>query len=137
MELSSLLIDSKAAWVEYPGMDGFEVQVVNLSRPELKALRKRCTINKFDRKTRQAVEELDETKFVKEFTNATVKGWRGLKYKYLEVLMLVDISKVKPDDMLEYSPENAVLLVDNSADFDTWLNDVVFDLENFRSGAKD
>ena len=28
------------------------------------------------------------------------------------------------------------LLVENSSEFDNWLNEVVFDLENFRSGSK-
>ena len=29
------------------------------------------------------------------------------------------------------------LLVENSSEFDNWLNEVVFDLENFRTGGKD
>jgi hypothetical protein len=29
--------------------------------------------------------------------------------------------------------ENAQQLVENSSEFDNWLNEVVFDLENFRS----
>ena len=74
-------------------------------------LRKKCTNNKFNRKTRAFEELLDDEKFVKEFTNATVKNWKGLKMQYLEDL----------------------LLVDNSQEFDNWLNEVVFDLENFRS----
>ena len=91
MDLKSLLVDSKTAWVDFPGMDGFEVELANLSRKELVNLRKRCTTNKFDRKTRMFNEELDETKFVTEFSGATVKGWKGLKLKYLEDLILVDL----------------------------------------------
>ena len=91
MELKSLLVDSKTTWVEFPGLDGFEVELANLSRKELVALRKRCTQNKFNRKTRQFEEQLDDDKFVKEFTEATVKGWKGLKLKYLEDLVLVDL----------------------------------------------
>ena len=34
---------------------------------------------------------------------------------------------------MEYTPENAEVLVENSTEFDNWLNEVVFDLENFRS----
>ena len=34
---------------------------------------------------------------------------------------------------MEFSEENAQLLVENSSEFDNWLNEVVFDLENFRS----
>ena len=51
MDLKSLLVNSKTTWVEFPGLDGFEVELANLSRKELLALRKRCTQNKFNRKT--------------------------------------------------------------------------------------
>lgn len=134
MDLKSLMVDTKNAWVEFPGCDGFEVEVVNLARKELVALRKRCVTTKFDRKTRQPIEELDDEKFVREFTKATVKGWKGLKLKYLEDLILVDLKKVDPESFLEYSEDNAAMLVENSSTFDGWLNDVIFDLENFRSG---
>jgi hypothetical protein len=136
MKLSELMVDSKSAWVEYPGCDGFEVEVVNLSRPELTALRKRCVITKIDKTTRKPVEELNEDKFVSEFTKATIKNWKGLKYKYLENLVLVDLTKIKdPEGELEYSEESAKDLVSNSAEFDIWVNDTVFDLDNFRSRA--
>ena len=133
MELKSLLVDSKTAWVDFPGMEGFEVELANLSRKELVSLRKRCTTNKFDRKTRMFNEELDETKFVTEFSGATVKGWKGLKLKYLEDLILVDLKGQDKESEMPYSRENAEVLVENSSEFDNWLNEVVFDLENFRS----
>ena len=37
---------------------------------------------------------------------------------------------------VNYSEENAEQLVSNSTEFDTWLNEVVFDLDNFRGGTK-
>ena len=60
MDLKSLLVDSKTTWVEFPGLMGFEVELANLSRKELTNLRKKCTINKFNRKTRQFEDELNE-----------------------------------------------------------------------------
>ena len=133
MDLKNLLVDSKTTWVEFPGLDGFEVELANLSRKELVNLRKRCTQNKFNRKTRQFEEVLDDDKFVIEFTSATVKGWKGLKLKYLEDLVLVDIKGEDPSAELPFNDENSQLLVENSNEFDNWLNEVVFDLENFRS----
>ena len=38
---------------------------------------------------------------------------------------------------MDYSEENAQTLVENSSEFDNWLNEVVFDLENFRSKEQD
>ncbi len=133
MELKNLLVDSKTTWVEFPGLDGFEVELANLSRKELVNLRKRCVQNKFNRKTRAFEESLDENKFVKEFTNSTVKGWKGLKLEYLEDLLLVDLAGKDPAQELDYSIDNAESLVENSSEFDNWLNEVVFDLENFRT----
>ena len=133
MDLKSLLVDSKTTWVEFPGLNGFEVELANLSRKELTNLRKRCTVNKFNRKTRQFEDELNDEKFVIEFSKATVKNWKGLKLGYLEDLLLVDLKGQDKDKELEYSEENAVQLVENSSEFDNWLNEVVFDLEHFRS----
>ena len=136
MDLKSLLVDSKTTWVEFPGLDGFEVELANLSRKELIALRKRCTQNKFNRKTRAFEEVLDDDKFVKEFTEATVKSWKGLRLKFLEDLVLVELGSNEPESMLPYTDENAQQLVENSNEFDNWLNEVVFDLEHFRSAEQ-
>jgi len=136
MELKSLLVDSKTTLVEFPGLDGFEVELANLSRKELVALRKKCTQQKFNRKTRAFEETLDDDKFVKEFTNSTVKGWKGLQLGFLEDLVLVDLKGQDAATPLEYTEENALLLVENSSEFDNWLNEVVFDLENFRTDFK-
>ena len=136
MDLKSLLVDSKTTWVEFPGLDGFEVELANLSRKELIALRKRCTQNKFNRKTRAFEEVLDDDKFIKEFTEATVKSWKGLKLSYLEDLVLVELGNNKPNSLLPYTDENAQQLVENSNEFDNWLNEVVFDLDHFRSAEQ-
>ena len=134
--LKTLMVDTKSAWVEYPGLRGFEVEIANLSRPEMIALRKRCIETVFDRKTRVPVEKLNEEKFVAEFTKASVKNWRGLKIKHLEELLLVNIDDQDPDADVPFSLDDAEALVSNSGDFDQWLNENVFDLQNFRSKRK-
>ena len=136
MELKKLMVDSKAVWIDFPGLSGFSVEVANLSRKELTGLRKRCTSQKFDRKTRQLVETLDEDKFVSEFAESSIKNWKGLTVEHLETLLLIDTEGQDPSSEVEYSKENAEVLVTNSSEFDTWLNEVVFDLENFRSKSK-
>ena len=84
------MVDSKSAWVDFPGLKGFSVEVANLSRKELGKLRKRCIAPKFDRKSRQLTEQLDEDMFVKEFAEACVKNWKGLTLESLETLMVVE-----------------------------------------------
>ena len=136
MELKKLMVDTKAAWVDFPGLPGFEVEVVNLSRKELNSLRKRCISSKFDRKSRQHMEDLDEEKFVTEFSKAVIKSWRGLTLGHLETLLLIDTDGKDLDETLPYTKENAETLISSSTEFDTWLNEVVFDLDNFRGGPK-
>lgn len=132
MNLKELMVDTKSVWLDFPGYEGFSVEVANQSRKELSALRKRCTVTKFDKKTRQYEQVLDEDKFVEEFSKAVIKNWKGLKLKYLTEILLVDISKSDPEKELDYSDENAQLLIANSTEFDNWVNEVVFDLSNFR-----
>ena len=62
---------------------------------------------KFDKKTRQPEETLDEEKFIVEYCKAVIKGWSGLKYRYLEELLLVDVGDLDPDDTLPYTQDNA------------------------------
>ena len=133
MDLKKLMVDTKSVWVDFPGLPGFEVEVANLSRKELTGLRKRCTTTKFDRKTRQAVEDLDEDKFITEFSRSVIKNWKGLALEHLETLLLVDLDGQDPKSELEFTQENAETLVSSSTEFDTWLNEVVFDLDNFRT----
>ena len=130
------MVDSKSVWLDFPGLPGFSVEVANLSRKELTNLRKKCTTSKFDRKTRQLTENLDDDKFVSEFSKATIRNWKGLTISHLETLILIDTDGQDPEKEVEYSDENAEVLVTNSSEFDTWLNEVVFDLGNFRSEPK-
>ena len=78
---------------------------------------------------------LDEDKFLTEYCKAVIKGWEGLKYRYLEELLLVDIGDLDPEDNLPFTQDNAELLMKNSTTFDTWVTETVGDLENF-TGAK-
>lgn len=132
-----MMVDSKSAWVDFPGLGGFSVEVANLSRKELGKLRKRCITAKFDRKSRQLTEQLDEEMFVKEFAEACVKNWKGLTLESLETLMLIDVRGQDTSKEMKYSKDNAEILISNSTEFDTWLNEVVFDLDNFRSKPTD
>lgn len=131
--LKSLIVDSKAVWVDFPGLSGFSVEVVNLSRKELGKLRKRCLTQKFDKRTRALTEVLDEDRFVKEFAEATVKNWKGLTLEHLETLILIETDGKDMGEELPYSKENAEILISSSTEFDSWLNEVIFDLDNFRS----
>lgn len=122
---------SKTVSVEFPGMEGFEVDLCYLAREELIKLRKRTITTKFNRRTHQPEEVLDEDKFLTEYTLAVIKGWKGLKISYLEELLLVDTEGLDSDQELPFSAEEAEILMKNSNTFDTWVTEAVGDLENF------
>ena len=107
------------------------VELCYLAREELVKLRKKCITNKFNKKTHQPEEILDEDKFLVEYCKAVIKGWSGLKYRYLEELLLVDVSALDADDVLPHTQENSELLMKNSGVFDTWVTETVSELENF------
>ena len=131
VSLASLITPSKTVSIDFPGFNSTTVDLCYLGREELVKLRKKCVTTKFDKKSRQPIEGLDEERFLTEYCKAVIKGWSGLKYRYLEELLLVDISSLDPDDELPYTQDNAELLMKNSGTFDTWVTEVVADLENF------
>ena len=131
VSLKSLLTPSKTVSMEMPGFEGFEVKLTYLAREELLKLRNRSVKQVLNKKTRAYEEQLDNDKFLVEYCKAIIKGWKGLKYKYLEELLLVDTSSVDLEDELPYTLENAELLMKNSSTFDTWVTETVGELENF------
>ena len=131
VSLASLMTPSKTVSIDFPGYAGMSVELCYLAREELIKLRKKCVTTKFNKKTRQPEEELDDDKFLLEYCKAVIKGWTGLKYRYLEELLLVDVSALDPDDELIHTQENAELLMKNSTSFDSWVTETVSDLENF------
>ena len=131
VSLASLMTPSKTVSVDFPGYSGFSVDLCYLAREELVKLRKRCISTKWNKKTHQPEEDLDEEKFIVEYTKAVIKGWKGLKYRYLEELLLVDVGELDPDDELPWTSDNAELLMKNATSFDTWVTEAEGDLENF------
>ena len=131
VSLASLLTPSKTVTIDYPGIDEFEVDLCYLAREELLKLRNKCLTQKFNKKTRAFEEQLDEDKFLVQYVKGVIKGWRGLTYESLQELLLVDVTEQDPEDELEFTQENAEILMRNSGDFDSWVTEMVGDLENF------
>lgn len=132
VSLKSLMTPSKTVEFDYPGCDGFKVSLCYLAREELVKLRNRCVTQTFNRKTRSYEETMDDDKFVTEYTKAVIKGWTGFKLTYAsELLLLGDLTEDQQNQELEFSQENIEVLMKNSGDFDTWVTEMVGDLENF------
>ena len=131
MSLKDLLVEEKNIEIEYPGAEGFNVTLTFLGKDALTKIRNKATITKINKKTRTPEEELDTELFTKVYISAVLKGWSGFKYKYVGELIPADLSSVDEEDELEYSEENARLLMKHSSEFDTWVAEIVGDLQNF------
>jgi hypothetical protein len=127
--LKNLLVPSKAVEVEYPGMPDFKIDLSFLSRETLQTIRKKATKTTF--KNRQPVEEVNDELFLELYVKASIKGWSGLKLKYLEQLVPVDLTGQDAEAELEYNEENALYLMKNSTNFDSFISEQVTDLGNF------
>jgi hypothetical protein len=134
LSLKSMLVPSKTNTVEYPGMPGFEVTISFLSRETLQSIRKKATKTSF--KNRQPVEELNDDLFLQLYAENSIKGWKGLKLKYLEQLAPVDTSGSDPEAELEFSNEDALALMKASSNFDSFISEQVTDLGNFSTSKQ-
>lgn len=130
-----MLLPEKTVTFDFPGLEGFEVDLVFLSKESNQKLYKKCQIQKFDKRTREPVTEFDEDLFLKLYTSSIIKGWSGLKLKYLSELVLADVPEEMQEDDLEYTEDNALELMKNSQVFDNWVASQISDLGKFTSTA--
>lgn len=133
VSLKTLLVASKDTEVDFPGYSDFKVKVAFMSRETLVNIRKKATKTSF--KNRQLVEEVNDDLFLQMYADHAIKGWSGLKMSYLNRLAPVDLTGQDPEDFLEYTPENALFLMKNSADFDGFISETVNDLGNFQKSS--
>ena len=133
VSLKSLLVPSKTAEVEFPGFDGFKLNLTFLSRETLVNIRKKATKTTF--KNRQAVEDLDDKLFLKLYVAAAIKGWSGFKFKYLVELAPTEINPEDYEKELPFSEENALALMESSSSFDSFVTDTVSDLSSFTKNS--
>jgi len=131
-KIKSLLVSGdKTIDVDFPDIDGFVVTVSYVPREDLVKIRNQALVYKFNKRTRQREEEVDNDKFVEAYAERVIKGWKGLKVKHLPKLLPVDISAMNADDDVPYSQEEALELLKNSSIFDQFITDTVNDLEAF------
>jgi hypothetical protein len=130
-KIKNLVAKETTTWVEFPDIDGFEVNLRYLTREDLMKIRNASLTYKFNKRTRQREEEVDNEKFLEHYAGKAIVGWKGLKAKHLPVLLPVDISSMDADDNIDYSEEEAVELLKSSTIFDQFITDAMNDFEQF------
>jgi hypothetical protein len=100
-------------------------------------IRNGALVYKFNKRTRQREEEVDNDKFLEAYTEAVIKGWSGLTVRGLSHLLPVDVSKMDPKKEIPYSAEDALDLIKNSTIFDQFISDTLNNFDTFENEAKD
>ena len=136
-KIGNLIAKETATWVEFPEADGFEINLVYLTRDDLMKVRNRALTYKFNKRTRQREEEVDNDKFLEAYAEKAIKGWRGLKVKHLPILLPVDISTLDGEENVEYTEDDALDLLKNSTIFDQFITDCMNDFEQFSTKKKE
>ena len=130
-KIKNLVAKETTSWVEFPDIDGFEIQLAYLNRDDLMKIRNRSLTFKFNKRTRQREEEVDNDIFLEAYAEKAIKDWRGLKAKHLPILFPADISSMDPEENIEYDEEDALELLKNSTIFDQFITDCMNDFEQF------
>ena len=130
-KIKNLIAKESSTWVEFPDIEGFEINLRYLTREDLMKIRNSSLTYKFNKRTRQREEEIDNDKFLEAYAEKAIMGWRGLKIKHLPILLPADISTLDANEEVEYSEEDAIELLKNSTIFDQFITDTMNDFEQF------
>jgi len=136
-KIASLMATETVVDVEFPDVDGFIINLVYLTREDLMKIRNQSLTFKFNKRTRQREEEIDNDKFLEAYTTRAIKGWSGLKVKHLPNLLPVDISSMNAEESVDYSEEEALDLIKNSTVFDQFVTDTMNEFEQFSITKKE
>lgn len=131
------MVSEKISTVEFPDIDGFTVDVCYIGRDRMMKIRNQALVYKFNKRTRQREEEVDNDKFLEAYAEAVIKGWSGLTVKKLGMLIPVDLSKMDASEPVPYSADDALVLLKNSTLFDQFITDTLNDFENFERESKE
>ena len=136
-KIASLHAQETTIEVEYPDIEGFTISLVYLNRDDLMKIRNRSLTYKFNKRTRQREEEIDNDKFLEEYTKKAIKGWKGLFIKDLPQLLPVDMTNADASEEITYNEVEALELIKNSTVFDQFVTDAMQDYEKFTIEAKE
>jgi hypothetical protein len=131
------MISDKIIEVEFPDSNGFFVNLAYLSRDKLVKIRNRSLVVKFNKRSRQREEEVDNEKFLEEYSREVIKGWRGLTIRELARIMPIETAGSNLDKEVPYTEEDALALLQGSPIFDQFVTDCMNDFELFEREKSD
>lgn len=112
-------------------IDDFYIELKYLPRSELSKIFEESKKIVWDKRDHTKKEEIDVDAFYKKMIDRVLVGWRGLKASTLAKLIPIKITD--PDIEIEFTPENALILLQNAYDFDMFIQRIVTDIEKFNA----
>ena len=82
-KIKNKIVKESSTWVEFPDIDGFQISLQYLTREDLLKIRNASLTYKFNKRTRQREEEVDNDKFLEHYAEKAIKDWIGLKVSQL------------------------------------------------------
>lgn len=135
--IKKLMVTEKVTSVEFPDIDGFVVDLCYIGRERMVKIRNQSLEYRFNKRTRQREEEVNNEKFLEAYAEAVIKGWSGLTIRGLSNLIPVDMTGVDPNQEVPYNAEDALLLLRNSTIFDQFITDSINNFEVFERDSKE
>lgn len=135
--LKDLQINKNEITVEFPRFKQFKLKMRYIPRDELATIREKTVTINFNRVTRAREEQVDTDRFMDSYIQKAVTGWSGLTYEIITALVPVEVDESKLQEEIPYSHEDAMWLVKNSTEFDTFISDTMNDVNLFSAARKE
>lgn len=129
--LKDLKLNKNKVSVPYPGIRTFVVELAFIPRDEIAAMREKHLTISFNRLSKAKEETVDVDKFMADYISKAVVGWKGLTYEVIQKLVPAEIDESVLAQEIPFTTEDALWLVKNSSEFDSFISDSMGQAELF------
>ena len=129
--LKELKINKNEITVDYPRFKNFKLKMRYVPRDELSTLREKHSTISFNRASRAREESVDFEKFIDSYIKQVIAGWSGLTFEIVQALVPIEVSEAELTKEVPYTHEDALWLVKNSNEFDTFVTDTMSQVDLF------
>lgn len=120
-----------------PYIRDFYVRITYANAMILQEIRDASREVRFDPRTRERQEELNEDKLREQYATKLISGWRGLTARKLKKLLPeLTVADEELDRDISYEKELTIAILEGSLEFSAWVDSVATSIENFTAVEK-
>lgn len=123
--LNNLKINQNSIKVPYPSFKNFILHMCYLPREKLTSIREKNVSISFNRVSRVKEETVNTDDFMNEYIKTAVVGWEGLTLGIVKTLVPIEVAEAELDKAVPYTHEDAMWLVKNSSEFDSFISETM------------